>query len=574
MKKFLVSFMLLGLTFSVITPKAAAQFHWELATDFNVGLISWGLPTGERTEKLIMIGNTTVYNGTDGSGINNNPSGGGNRGDYTYTSGTLDVFSYGSGLWLRGNELLLSIGYRGDNVEFHTRAMLDPMVRANERQGSVIPPNLMSGDNSFVQITNNWRTPNWADFLRYSFDEYYVKGNAGFLSGYMGNTPDRGKVNAFNNFTDDVLRTVNVGYYGVNLPGGGKHCQDRFCACRHYADFLKDGLDTNNFMRSPGIDGFLDFIDLPYLMMSANLRPLFRNANVPLTIQIAADPGNNSGITSNWDYKKVNAGLRISGESILNRITFDAIYRMKGGDPDTKYSFDKVYNNTSGVIQPDGAGRTAHTFGLYANILNVPGFGFGLGYSGYIRIFEANDNTGPETITKTGPLFSGIDLRLQYKGIEKLTITFNNNISFAGVKRESGDNIVIGVLYSPLTNDTAQKWFALYNALGLDYMLSDKLTASFQIANRFGKITTETTPGGAGGFKTDRSRLQLGGGAYTAFQFNKYLLFQGGLAFRFVNDSYSNSAAGAQAAADTRDASGGIFDIAIPIRMRIVFAKI
>ena len=41
----------------------------------------------------------------------------------------------------------------------------------------------------------------------------------------------------------------------------------------------------------------------------------------------------------------------------------------------------------------------------------------------------------------------------------------------------------------------------------------------------------------------------------------------------WLNDAYTNSTPGAQNAASTRDASGGAFDIAIPIRVNVAFGN-
>jgi len=569
MKKFLVLILVLGFAAIVFVPESSAEVYWGLDTDFNTGLFTRGIPAGERAEKLITLDNLKVPN----NNINNPFTG---RGDYTFTPGYMDLFSYGSGRWLRGNELRMTIGYRTNGIEIHTMALLDSLVRADQSDGTGIPHEL-GPDHSLVQTPNGIRNVNWGDFLRYSFEEYYFKGNVGAFSGYVGNTPDRGKVNNFNTFTDDVLRTIRVENYGVITPDVN-------------ADFLNDGQDTNNFQRNPRVRGSrivgadtidpYGYIDIPYFMVAVDLGTFTK---LPLTVQIAADPGNNSGMNSgagndsrnDFDYIKMNGSVRISGERIADLLTFDAIYRFKGGDPNTINSYDEDYF-PGGVIQPDGLGITAHIFGVYANILNVSNFGIGLGYSGYTKIFEEDRDSTVFIINRNGPLHNGIDLRLQYTGINKLTITSANNFSFASVKRSTEDpQWAIGVLGTPLPTGTSQRWIAIYNSIGLDYELSDQLKASLQIGNRYGVIETVEAPLSGGSVTYKRSRMQFGGGMYVGYQLNDNFYLQAGMMFRFLNDSYSNNdpRITVQNNPETRNAGGGMFDFAVPIRMRIVIGN-
>lgn len=545
MKKFLILLLVLG-----TAAESFAQFSWKLHTDFNIGLLSYNVPAGERTEKLIT--DKKIPNVEE-----NNPINAG-RGDYTYTSGGLDLFTYGKGDWLRHNELRLIVDFKGHNVELHTRTLLDSLVRPDLylSPGAV---NSTTGDHTLVM--GSGRTVNWNDLLRFSFDEYYIKGNAMFLTGYVGNTPDRGKVEGFNAFTDDVLRDIYIEHYGVNMPAAD-------------AGFVGNGQDINNFMSKPGTPGEEDPFEwvMPYFMIGARFGMSMGRLQFPVTFQIAADPGNNTGVFGNANYKRYNGSLRISAEQIAGIVTFDALYRFRGGQPNDIDNYDPIYN-PEGTKQPDGSGFLAHAFGLYANIHSMPKLGIGLGYSAYLMTYQDDINTiKGELLTRSGPLYSGFDLRLQYAGFDKIIITFNNNISFANTPPTKGRSVSVGVLGTDLDIFTAQNWFALYNALGLDFHLNNKLTASFQIANRYGLIINrESLPGIIE--KTERSRMQLGGGGYVAFQFNRFLLFQGGVSFRSLNESYSNSNPAAQLNQAKRNASGGTFDIAIPLRVNILFGK-
>jgi len=546
LKKFLFLFLIVWIAAGAIAPQAAAQFTWRLDADFNTRLASWLIPTGERAEKTISVGDVTRYNNTT-----YNPTAG--RGNYTYTSGAMDLFNFSRLAAIRGNALYLYLDYRSEAVALHTAANLSNMVSATATANTGTGQNELAGGHSFTM--GSGRTPNWGDFLRYSFEEWYIRANFLFLTAYVGNTSNLGRVTNFNNFSDDVLRAVRVERYGVNTP------------TNNAADFAAQ--EVNNFTRSPTVvqGGVFSYNTIPYFMVGAR----FDKLSFPLTFQIAADPGNNNMSAASFNYRKISGMFRVSGEKIANRITFDAIYKLRGGDPNDLDNYDPD-GNPGGTLQPNGDGIFSHVFGLYANILAVPNFGFGLGYSGYLKVFEATlDKTTGEATTKSGPLFSGIDLRLVYTGIKNTTITSHNNVSFANAGTSSADAVSIGVWGQNLLPDYAQSWFALYNALGVNYRINSQLSASFQIANRLGIVTTTVTPSASDAYEYKRSYVKFAGGGYCRFQFNRYLLLQGGIAFFWEHNSYSNTNPGAQAVAATRDAAGGTFDISIPIRMRISF---
>ena len=564
MKKLLILFLLVTVTSGIFAPQLAAQFHWSVSSQFNTQLFSCQTPLGERAEKTITVGDQTLYNEYS---TNNplNPSNtipyGMSRVDYTYFSDTLNFFYYGRGVWGASNSLRFTLGYSGDNVAFHTRVYLDRLVNASGANEG-IGKNDFNADGSDQSFTaGDGRTPNWSALLRYSFEEWYVRGNYGILTGYVGITSDRGKVLSFNNQNESLLGGLQVDNYGVNSP-----TQD--------ADFVHDGLDTNNLLRSGAPDTTdisAKYTSMPYFMLSARLDNLF---SFPLTVQLAADPGNNGGIGSESSYTRIHGAFRISGEDIGGHINFDVIYRIAGGDPVTDDDYDPVIN-PFGALQPDGAGFLTHNFGLYANVLNIAGFGFGLGYSGYLKTFEGfrEKDTGA-IIPKTSPLFTGFDLRIQYAGIENLVITSYNNISYGKSDTASAERYVIGVTGIQLPNGSSQDWFALFNSFTVVWNLTERLVVSAQIANRYGIINTEISATDTSS-QIERSRKQCGGGAFAAYKFS-WCNLQIGFAFRRLIDSYSNT--GSPPAGSTqrtingfRDASGGSFDIAIPIQLTFQF---
>ena len=571
MKKLLMIFLIFTAASGVFAPKLEAQFHWALDSQFNVQLFSLQAPLGERKEKSITVDGQDYYNGfliQNNHPNHSNPSNmvpyGVTRGTYTYFSDTLSYFSFGRGIWGGANSLRLTIGYSSDNIAFYTRTYLDRLVRVNEinaNEGIGRDDFYAAGsDQSFV--AGDGKTPNWSALLRYAFEEWYFRGTAGILTAYVGLTSDRGKVTTFNNQSESLLRGLQVDNYGVIAP-------------TQNADFVHDGLDTNNLLRS-GAPATTDvsiakYTSMPYLMIGLRLENLLP---FPLTVQAAADPGNNSGIGSDAGYTRLNGAFRLSGEDIGGHVNFDAIYKIAGGDPVTTNDYDP-FNNVIGTLKPSGDRFIVHNWGVYTSILDIAKFDFSLGYSGYFKALEDfAEKESWNVIARTSPLFSGFDLRVRYSGIEKLVITSFNNVSFAKSDTSSAERQVFGVTGTQLPDDTSQDWLALFNALTVVWNPINRLTFSVQLANRYGLINTDITsidnPS-----TIERGRQQFGGGAYAAYKFSCFNL-QIGFAFRSLIETFTNNGvppvgSSIQTVGGFRDASGGSLDIAIPIQLTFQF---
>ena len=104
------------------------------------------------------------------------------------------------------------------------------------------------------------------------------------------------------------------------------------------------------------------------------------------------------------------------------------------------------------------------TFGAYADITAVENLGISLGYTGFL---SANDDSDNKT-----PLWSGIDLRATWTGIEGLSISTHNNVSFSMGKD----------YWIPRTEDGAL-FFTLYNAIGVTKELTEKFSINAEIGN-------------------------------------------------------------------------------------------
>jgi len=580
MRKFLLTF----LTFTVASA-AFAEVYWSLSSSFNTQLFSMQTALGERAEKSIQVLDIngveqTVYNGFTTFNFNPNTSNntsplGFNRGYYSYFSDSRNFFAYGRGIWSSPNSLRFTLGYTNNYVTLHTRTYLDRLVRTNEDiVGDGVGKNDFSpsgSEHSFV--TGDGKTPNWSAILRYAFEEWYVMGTAGFLTGYVGITSNTGKVETFDNQSDTLLRGTAVPGYGVNATV--------------YRDADSDGVDTNNLLRSgaPGTELQEKSISIPYFMIAARLENFLP---FPLTFQIAADPGNNGGIGSDSDsgYMRLHGAVRISGENIINRINIDAIYKIAGGNPVLADDYDPIYN-PGGTLKPSLDGFFVHNYGVYANVMDVFGLDFGLGYGAYVKTFESlkKKETG-DVITKNSPHFHGFDFRVRFTGVDRLVITSFNKLSFCKTEEAATDRYVIGVTGMQLPGFTSQEYLSWCNSITIVYKLADKLDFSAQAGFQYGLITTYIFKDGVAmtslkdGKRAviERERNIIGGGIFAAYRFS-YFNMQIGIAMRSVFDSYSNTGLPPQpplsvtqgTIAGFRNASGGALDFGIPVQLTFRF---
>jgi hypothetical protein len=104
---------------------------------------------------------------------------------------------------------------------------------------------------------------------------------------------------------------------------------------------------------------------------------------------------------------------------------------------------------------------------------------------GYTGLLPHNDADGVDDI-----LWNGIDLRATWTGIEGLSLSTHNNISFA----KGADKDWYGMLPG-----SDSSFFTLYNAIGATITLSDRFSVNAQIGNIF----SSTDLGSAGKTEQD-----------------------------------------------------------------------
>jgi len=202
-----------------------------------------------------------------------------------------------------------------------------------------------------------------------------------------------------------------------------------------------------------------------------------------------------------WDGGATNAS-HINGSFMVNgrvtdAIAFDLFYAVKGEDPDT-------FSRPNDTGNPP-AGKWDNIIGAYVGLGLVENLGLSLGYTAN---FAAYENSGflpagetewekSKPRTYTAPIFSGVDIHASYSGIDRIGLTFNNNLSFAGVKGEEikadSEKIILNFAGNPYDKDLSQDWFHWDAELKASLSLVENLGLTVHLGNRLGVITNESS---------------------------------------------------------------------------------
>jgi hypothetical protein len=459
------------------------------------------------------------------------------------------------------NELKLTVNYTGENFSGFFRVALDNYVRPNTNEPGVINGN---GDNFLLD-----------NLFASGIDEWRIEGTIGFFRAWLGRNPNRGVVNRFAAFSE-LMRFANNDF-GVLVPSFTKDASNTQETALINAD-----IDNNNFMQVYSTSGQINNQGTSFFVLSGKF--------APFTVSLAGDLGNHSTIGADADidpeegqvdfdpyaFIRGNGGIRFSGENIKNLFNFDLIYQLRGGDPTT---------NKDKATEPNGDAKWMHSIGLYANILGVKDLGIALGYSAMFRTYEdfkgvIVDRNATEELTYSfkSPFWSGINLHFRYTGLQKLTVTFHNNFSFAGVAGENY-SLVHPLNYARLEKNAAdmmtaarylgekekQNWFALFNGLHLAYRVSSQLTANFMFQNRFAGIKRAYDEKDSGSVTSD----VFSSAAFLSCSLGSVLV-EGGLTVRNISHNWTADGANTLDGKSV-DMKGTISYLAIPLRTRITF---
>jgi len=423
--------------------------------------------------------------------------------------------------------------------------------------------------------------------LNQPFDEWNVQGSLGSFNAFVGNTSNRGLIKVWNGvetlkFKQEQFGVVTPGIFTAD--GGGPEIpwdltKGGIPYPYPYGNWQESGKlppENTNFGKALNVAGNYDQQDIPYFAVTAKFLEKF-------TVAVAGDLTPRSDTSGSYS-TRLNGGVRFSGEKIFDLLTFDLTYKFRGGDSSTKINVDQW--DPADKIEPDGSGRTTNSFTLGGQLdLLENTLGVQLAYTGVFRAYEDEQVKGTDVIvTQTGPFFSGIDLRFQYTGLDKFKFNMDNHVTFSSVgetKYTDGgvDPVVMydfwGKKISSAGADTNYDWLAMYNALGVQYFLTEKLKLWLEVGNKLSSLTT--TIGEA--VRNDTYDI-LGASLKAVFTINQNLLVEAGLAFYYatynwtINDAkYDSIEENRQDGGTTRlttiTTNNTVFQI--PLRLRILF---
>ena len=408
------------------------------------------------------------------------------------------------------------------------------------------------------------------------------------------------------NSVKDIETISNFPYGYEKSNTGSDLCYAQFYGTETYDLFMPAGaVLRKNF-------NLLTDIQLTPLTLSFALGGVFENETVPTKniFEIETEGGARSVL---WDGKYdpavmggINFGFRAESTSIADLVTIAAVYKLNSSFKQKVFDTADITMNTYALAD---IRKANHNYGLYAALFPLDVLGISLGYSGqyqtwknphYQSVVAKDKITDPsdsenwysrfnETIY---PLYHGIDLRLLYSGIKKITFTLNNNISFAracGIDGDEADKGIytLGWAYSDFLGNKADRYysgiiandpdngsgldrrenyFGLFNALNVRYAITNQLAADGSVSSQFGRFSLNWN-----GNKTASTTSYLGiyiGVLYTIFDIAGISgVIRGGLDMRLSSFTYQ--------AASITDVMpkypAGVFEFGIPVSLMLQY---
>ena len=332
------------------------------------------------------------------------------------------------------------------------------------------------------EIYADIRLNNWAkefngvfDFLSQGQADWWAKGDAGIFNGQIGTAGYGGFVSTHATW-NDYLGWNQLCRFGVWRADNSFLASNEFRTWNEWGTIVALGATLADNYR----------ISLGYRVDPDDL---------------AIKPSNPAASISN-----INASFMVSGK-VTDEIAFDLFYAVKGGDPDT---FERKLTTTT---PPDG--KWDNILGAYIGLGIVENLGLSLGYTANFVAYEtggylAAANTDPTTSkprTFVAPVYSGVDLRVNYSGIDNIGVTFNNNLSFAGVTATKIENQEYDKVNLRLDNKTpyfvtgdasAKKdWFHWNSELQAKLALIENLNLIVHLGNQLGVVSYEGSESGS-----------------------------------------------------------------------------
>jgi hypothetical protein len=329
------------------------------------------------------------------------------------------------------------------------------------------------------------------NFLQNSSDLWYLKGNAGIFNGQVGNDNYNGWVSTQATWND---------WLGWNQ------------LCR-FGVWNADGFLASNEFRTWNEWGSVAALGATFADNYRFSLGYKFSDGAPETVP-TEPAGSRSAINGSF---MLNARLS-------DAIALDLFYAVRGKDTNTFARSESLTITTgtdvtaSDYTLPEG--KWQNIIGLYAGLNFVENLGLSIGYTANFEAYEAgayhdpaNTDVNPvktTPITFTSPFYSGIDIRLNFSGIDKIGLTFNNNISLASVKGEEikkdgkTEKIILDFGSEILDKGYSKDWFHWDAELKASFSFIENLGLTLHLGNRLAVLsdavdtTIDTNVGGTG----------------------------------------------------------------------------
>jgi hypothetical protein len=409
----------------------------------------------------------------------------------------------------------------------------------------------------------------------------------------VGNQGQRGQVERYQNF-DDFLKT-KVDSLGVLVPTWKRNPPvaygNNFDVRKEFPYGYPDpnqnkgfaafaGSDTNDLFQAAGATS-ADTRPTPAFLLDAEFAPLTVSLSAGGLFDWSTRPflspwsaGDGSRL-NDWDNlgdvvtsRRAGFGIRVEGARLFAPLNLTAAAVYKYADSYlTKLAVDKAADE--GMILDEQVHN--HDFGLYVNLAPLHGLGISAGFSGIVKTWDnprydktladpAAIGEGDDVVlhylsayrSVAFPFYSGFDLRVQYTGVDNLTLTCNNNLSFARSRGTDNraEKFAKGWAYENQLNadeagaaDRAERYLGLYNAIGARYQLTARLGFEADIANQLGFFTLDWE-NGAVSSSTEMLGVYAGAAFFAVNSARIRASLRGGFCFRLNAYTYQDAISG------------------------------
>ena len=534
MKKLLI--IILGCT---VVTGAFAEFSFSFSTGFNAYMFSTLIPTGMASDKTMINDDGNVVTNTGTTRLDPmwliRPDSMGRQGFYV-PSGSFGFFAPRIS------------SQNTNNFEEYINYLNDMQLGVNFNRG-IMFLHLTFHLRDILFATLNGQTLSLNGMLNTVLLPDFIFGFDHAMFGFIaGSNEEKRMVNQYRDFTDWSMKTTictidgMVNNFGVLVPIS-------------YPDPLPPDHRRKHLIFRPVLTPF-SFTINPLNPTEVNdhftavgtIKLLDYRLNIPITFDLGwiFDHQPINAGSAAVAQTRINFGTAVRGRGIAGLFNFDLVYKLRGGDGNIDDSWDAILN-PGGGFQPDGTGAYSHFLSLAFGFPDlVPNFGFSLGYTALFSVYEdwaprPNDTINPHR-TRTGPLYSGIDLHMRYTGIDRLTLSLNNNVSFARASEPTYNENNLPTNHSVdifgtgnLARHHSQTWFALHNVLTGRYAINNRFSANVEFMHRLAIINHYNNDDNRGSTLADwgrqerRNRL-IKTSFYTRNNLTSYIALEAGFA--------------------------------------------